>query len=59
VYDEKTYAGIMQNLQQHQAKQEEVEAIPKLAKAAASISKAPESGSILKQLMSGGQDAGV
>lgn len=59
VYDEKTYAAIMQNLQQQQAKAEEAETIPKLAKAAAAISKAPESGSILKQLMTGGQDAGA
>ena len=44
VYDEKTFAGILQNLNQ-QAKQEQTaENVPKLAKAAASLAKAPESG---------------
>ena len=53
VYDEKTFAGILQNLNQ-QAKQEQTaENVPKLAKAAASLAKAPESGSILKELMGG------
>jgi hypothetical protein len=54
VYDEKTFAEIMQNLQKQSAQQQQTEEIPKLAKAAASLAKAPESGSILKELMGGG-----
>jgi hypothetical protein len=53
VYDEKTYATIMQGLQHQQQVREEAETIPKFAKAAASLSKSPESGSILKELMGG------
>ena len=53
VYDEKTFAGIMQNLQKQAQQQQQAEEIPKLAKAASSLAKAPESGSILKQLMGG------
>ena len=59
LYDDKTYAGIMQSLQQ-QAKQEQTaENIPKLAGAAAKLAKAPEAGSILQNLMSGGDNAGA
>ena len=39
--------------------QQEAETVPQLAKAAAALSKAPESGSILKKLMGGGEDAGA
>jgi len=56
VYDEKTFAAIMMNLQKHAAQQQQAEEIPKLAKAAAALSKAPQSGSILKELM-GGENA--
>jgi Bacteriophage head to tail connecting protein len=54
VYDEKTYAAIMQGLQHTAQVQQEAEIVPKFAKAAAALSKSPESGSILKQLMGGG-----
>jgi hypothetical protein len=54
VYDEKTCAGILQNLNQMAEQQRQIENAPKLAKAAAAMGKAPESGSALKQLMSGG-----
>jgi len=57
VYDEKTFATIMQNLQKQAQHKEMAEEIPQLAKAAASLSKAPESGSILKELM-GGEENG-
>jgi hypothetical protein len=54
VYDEKTFAGIIQQLNQQAQQEQTAENVPKLAKAAASLAKAPESGSILKNLMSGG-----
>jgi hypothetical protein len=54
VYDEKTCAGIVQNLNKMAEQQRQVENAPKLAKAAAAMSKAPEAGSALKQLVSGG-----
>jgi hypothetical protein len=54
VYDEKTCAGIVQKLNQMAEQQRQVENAPKLAKAAAALSKAPEAGSALKQLVSGG-----
>jgi hypothetical protein len=57
VYDEKTFAQIMQNLQQQAKQQQMVESIPPLAKAASSLAKQPESGSILKELMGGGDAA--
>ena len=56
VYDEKTFSGILQNLNRQAQQEQTAENVPKLAKAAASLAKAPESGSILKQLM-GGEDA--
>jgi hypothetical protein len=54
VYDEKTFAGIIQKLNQQAQQQQQIENAPKLAKAAAAMGKAPESGSALKQLVSGG-----
>jgi len=54
VYDEKTFAGILQRLNQQAEQQRQVENAPKLAKAAAAMGKAPEAGSALKQLVSGG-----
>jgi len=54
VYDEKTFAGIVQRLNQMAEQQRQVENAPKLAKAAAALSKAPEAGSALKTLVSGG-----
>lgn len=56
VYDEKTFTGIMQNLNQQAQQAKQVEAIPKLAGAAAKLAKQPESGSILQKLMGGGDD---
>jgi hypothetical protein len=40
------------------SQERQAETIPKLAKAASALSKAPESGSILKQLMGGEENAG-
>jgi hypothetical protein len=54
----KEIQAIQQSLNQQAQRQETAENVPKLAKAAAALSKAPEAGSILKQLM-GGQDAGA
>ncbi len=45
---------IRQHRTQMQEQERQAEIVPKMAKAAASLSKAPESGSALKQLMSGG-----
>ena len=59
IYDEKTFAEIVKRLNQ-QAQQEQVaQNVPKLAKAAASLAKSPESGSILQHLMGGEQNAGA
>lgn len=58
VYDEKTFAGIVQQLQHNAQVQQEADIIPKFAKAAAALGKSPESGSIMKQLMSGEENAG-
>jgi hypothetical protein len=58
VYDEKTFDQIIQQLNQKAQQEQTAEVVPKMAKAAAALSKAPESGSILKQLM-GGEDAGA
>lgn len=55
--DPKMVAMIRQQRMQQQAQEAQVEAAPKLAKAAAALSKAPESGSALKMLMGGGNDA--
>jgi hypothetical protein len=54
VYDQKTCDGIVQRLNQLAEQQRQVENAPKLAKAAAAMGKAPEAGSALKQLVSGG-----
>jgi hypothetical protein len=54
VYDEKTCNQILQQLNQMAEQQRQVENAPKLAKAAAAMGKAPEAGSALKQLVSGG-----
>lgn len=51
--DEKMTTAIRQNRNQLAAQERQTEAIPKLAKAASSLAKAPESGSILKELMGG------
>jgi hypothetical protein len=45
---------IRQHRTQMQEQERQAEIVPKMAKAAAALSKAPESGSALKQLMSGG-----
>jgi hypothetical protein len=58
VYDEKTFAAILQKLNQQAQQEQTAEVVPKMAKAAAALSKSPESGSILKELMGGG-DAGA
>ena len=57
VYDEKTFAAIVQGLNRQTQQEQTAQNIPKLAKAAASLAKSPESGSILQNLMGGGQDA--
>ena len=49
--------AIQQAINQQAQQQQTAENVPKLAKAAASLSKAPEAGSILKQLMTGSEDA--
>jgi hypothetical protein len=56
VYDEKTCAGIVQQINKAAQQQQQIENAPKLAKAAAAMGKAPEAGSALKQLVSGGAD---
>lgn len=58
VYDKKTFDGILQHLQQMAQQQQTAEVVPKLAGAAAKLAKAPESGSILKQLMGGEGEQG-
>ena len=57
VYDEKTFTAILQNLNKQAQQKQMAEDIPQLAKAASSLAKQPESGSILKQLM-GGEENG-
>ncbi len=58
VRDDKQIAAIDQAIGQQQQQAQTAENVPKLAKAAAALSKAPESGSILKELMGGDQNAG-
>lgn len=53
VRDSKQVTAIRQQRNQIQAQERQTEAIPKLAKAASSLAKQPESGSILKELMGG------
>lgn len=55
VYDEKTFAAILQKLNQRAQQEQTADVVPKMAKAAAALSKSPESGSILKELMGGGE----
>jgi len=54
--DDKQVTAIRQQRNKLQSQERQAETIPKLAKAAENLSKAPEAGSILKQLM-GGDDA--
>lgn len=51
--DPKTVTMIRQQRSQQAQQEQTAENVPKLAKAAASLAKAPESGSILKELMGG------
>lgn len=53
VRDPKQVTAIRQQRNQLQAQERQTEAIPKLAKAATGLSKAPQAGSILKELMGG------
>lgn len=53
VRDTKQVTAIRQQRNQLAAQERQTEAIPKLAKAASALSKEPESGSILKELMGG------
>ena len=56
VYDAKTFEKIIQGINQQAQHQQMVEDAPKLARAAASMAKAPEAGSALQTLMGGGKD---
>jgi hypothetical protein len=55
--DPKTYGMILQSLQKIAQQDRTADNLPKVARAAASLSKAPEAGSIVKQLMDGGEGA--
>ena len=57
--DDKTYAQILQSLQKIAQQDRTADNLPKVARAAASLSKAPEAGSIVQQLMEGGEGAPV
>jgi hypothetical protein len=57
--DPKEVAQIRQQRSQMIAQEHNSEVVPKMAKAAAALSKAPESGSILKQLMGGEGEQGA
>jgi hypothetical protein len=57
VRDPRMIAQIRQSRNQQAEQAQKVEAAPKLAKAAAALSKAPEAGSALKMLMEGGDGA--
>lgn len=59
VRDTKTVTAIRQQRNQLAAQERQTEAIPKLANAAAHLAKQPESGSILKELMGGGESGGA
>ena len=60
IYDDKTYKAILDQLNKQASQEQNAEVIPKMAKAAASLAKAPEAGSILQNLMGGGdQNAGA
>lgn len=54
VRTEKEFMAILQQLQKVAQQDRTAENLPKVARAAASLSKAPEAGSIVKQLMDGG-----
>ena len=56
VYDAKTFEKIIQGINQQAQHQQMVEDAPKLARAAASMAKAPEAGSALQTLMGGGEN---
>lgn len=58
VRDTKQVTAIRQQRNQLASQERQVEAIPKMAGAAAKLAKAPEAGSILQKLMGGGEDAG-
>jgi hypothetical protein len=58
IRDQKQVTAIRQQRSQLQAQERQTEAIPKLAKAASSLAKQPESGSILQKLMGGGEENG-
>ena len=55
IRDPKMVQMIRESRNQQAQHEQQVEAIPKLAKAAAAMAKAPESGSILQQMMGGGE----
>lgn len=55
--DPKTYSMILQSLQKIAQQDRTADNLPKVARAAASLSKAPEAGSIVEQIMSGGGEA--
>jgi hypothetical protein len=57
--DPKTYGMILQSLQKIAQQDRTADNLPKVARAAASLSKAPEAGSIVQQLMEGGEGAQV
>src|ERR1017187_10927308 len=52
--DPKTYAMILQSLQKIAQQDRTAENLPKVARAAASLAKAPEAGSMIEQLVNGG-----
>ena len=56
--DPKQVIAIRQQRNQIQSQERMSDTVPKMAKAAVSLSRAPESGSILKELM-GGENAGT
>jgi hypothetical protein len=57
VRDQKVYMGILQQLSKVAQQDRTATNLPKVARAAASLSKAPEAGSIVQQLMEGGGEA--
>lgn len=59
IRDTKQVTAIRQQRNQMAQQERQTEAIPKLAKAASSLAKSPESGSILQKLMGGGEDGGA
>jgi len=57
--DPKTYQMILQSLQKIAQQDRTADNLPKVARAAASLSKAPEAGSLVQQLMDGGEGGGT